>query len=275
MIEAKLAEFAPNQGGHAPRGFALNDFREMQHDTMSLRAVTCLPPLLAALSDETDPRVRAAVTLLRDWDGRVEAGLVAPLLFNAFFTHWSRVVAAARLEAPAAELSARQVEGIAGRLLVDDPHGWFPAGCREPALRRAFNDMVDHLTRRLGPDIEGWQWGRLHRLPLEHVLASRGDLGQLLDHGGGPVKGDMTTVCNTGDGPEWLATTGASYRLIADLGSDGLWTVDAQSQSGSPGTRHYADRLHAWSAGEYHNLPLDRAEASLIAAERLVLRPSS
>jgi len=115
----------------------------------------------------------------------------------------------------------------------------------------------------------------MHRLPLKHVLASRGDLGQLLDHGGGPVKGDMTTVCNTGDGPEWLAMTGAGYRLIADLGSDGLWAVDAQSQSSCPGTRHYADQLHAWSVGEYHNLPLDRAEASLIAVERLVLRPSS
>jgi len=247
----------------------------MHHDTLSLRAVRCLPPLLAALSDETDPRVRAAVTLLQDWDGRVEAGLVAPLLFNAFFTHWSRAVAAARFEAPAAELSARQVEGIAGRLLVDDPHGWFAAGCREPALRQAFIDALDHLARRLGPNVEDWQWGRLHRLPLKHVLASRGDLGQLLDHGGGPVKGDMTTVCNTGDGPEWLAMTGAGYRLIADLGSDGLWAVDAQSQSSCPGTRHYADQLHAWSVGEYHNLPLDRAEASLIAVERLVLRPSS
>ena len=46
MIEAKLAESAPTKGDHAPRRFALNDFREMDHDTMSLRALTCLPPLL-------------------------------------------------------------------------------------------------------------------------------------------------------------------------------------------------------------------------------------
>jgi acyl-homoserine lactone acylase PvdQ len=51
--------------------------------------------------------------------------------------------------------------------------------------------------------------------------------------------------------------------------------VDAQSQSGSPGTPHYADGLHAWSAGEYHYLPLDRAKASLTAVARLVLEPSS
>jgi penicillin amidase len=208
MIEATLAWFAPNTGGHAPRGLALDDFRAIQHDTISLRVVTCLPPLLTALSDETGPRVRAAVALLRDWDGRVEAGLVAPLLFNAFFTHWSRAVAAARFDGSIDELMARQFEGIAGRLLFDDPHGWFPPGRREPTLRRGFVDAPDDLARRLSPTIEDWRWGSLHRLPLKHVLASRGDFGRLLDHGAGPVKGDMTTVCNTGDAPAWLATTG-------------------------------------------------------------------
>jgi penicillin amidase len=275
MIEAKLAAFASIEDGPSPRGFAFDDFRAMQHDTVSLRAVTCLPPLLAALSGEADQRVRAAVTYLQGWDGRVEAELVAPLLFNAFFTRWARAVAEARFDGPTAELLARQAEGVASRLLSDDPHGWFPPGRRVPTLRRVFNETLDDLTRRLGPNIEDWQWGRLHRLPLKHVLASHGDIGQLLDHGGGPVKGDLTTVCNTGNGLDWLATTGATCRLIADLGADGLWAVDSQSQSGNPGTTHYSDRFDTWSAGEYDYLPLDRAEASRNAVERLVLRPSS
>jgi penicillin amidase len=213
------------------------------------------------------------MALLRDWDGRVEAELTAPLLFNAFFTHWSRAVAAARFED--AELSAKQAEGIASRLLSGDPHGWFPAGGRQAALRQAFLGALEELTRRLGPDMADWRWGRLHRLLLVHVLGSRGDLGPLLNHGGGPVKGDMNTVCNTGCSPDWLATTGAGYRLIADLGRDGLWAVDAQSESGNPGTPNYADQLGAWSSGEYHYLPLDRADARRIAALRLVLKPTS
>ena len=275
MIEAKLARFAQCGDGQTPRGFSFDDFREMHHDTLSLRAVACLPPLLAALSGETHPRVRAAVAHLQGWDGRVEADLVAPLLFNVFFTRWSKAVADARFDGPTAELLARQAEGVASRLLADDPHGWFPPGRREPTLRRVFADTLDELSRRLGPDMDGWQWGRLHRLPLEHVLASRGDLGALLNHGGGPVKGDMITVCNTGSGPDWLATTGATYRMIADLSRNGLWAVDSQSQSGNPGSPHYSDRLHAWSTGEYHDVLLDRAEMSPIAVERLVLRPLS
>jgi penicillin amidase len=275
MIEAKLARFAQYGDGQDSLGFSFDDFREMHHDTLSLRAVACLPPLLAAISGETHPRVRAAVTHLQGWDGRVEADLVAPLLFNVFFTHWSKAVADARFDGPTAELLAKQAEGVASRLLADDPHGWFPPGRREPTLRRVFADTLDDLSRRLGPDMDGWQWSRLHRLPLEHVLASRGDLGALLNHGGGPVKGDMITVCNTGSGPDWLATTGATYRMIADLSRNGLWAVDSQSQSGNPGSPHYSDRLHAWSTGEYHDLLLDRAEMSLIAVDRPVLRPLS
>src|SRR4030095_7515591 len=119
--------------------------------------------------------------------------------------------------------------------------GWFPSGQRVPCIRRVFTDTLAYLTQRFGPDVATWQWGRLHRLPLKHVLSNRGDLGQLLNHGGGPVSGDMPTVCNTGSDPTWLATTGAGYRLIADLATNCLLAVDAQSQSGHPGSPHYSD----------------------------------
>ena len=83
----------------------------------------------------------------------------------------------------------------------------------------------------------------------------------------------MTTVCNTGSGPDWLATTGANYRMIADLSRDGLLAVDSQGQSGNPGTGHYGDGLGPWSAGEYHELPLDPDKVSRAAVERLTLVP--
>ena len=71
-----------------------------------------------------------------------------------------------------------------------------------------------------------------------------------LVYGGQGVRGDMQTVCNTGGGPGWVAATGAGFRMIADLGDDkqGLWTIDAQSQSGQPGSPHYRDQLEDWLA---------------------------
>lgn len=270
MIEAGIAKSAGHVGS---RGFTVDDFRVMHHDTASLRAVACLPPLIAALSDMTDPITQAAVKLLRSWDGRVEAELVAPSLFNVFFTFWSKAVADARFEGVTSELLAKQVEGIASRLLADDPHGWFPDGERLPRLRRVFSDTLAFLAERFGADMSSWQWGRVHRMPMPHVLSNRGDLKQLLNAGGGPVKGDMITVCNTGSGPNWVASSGAGYRLIADLSTDCLLAVSCESHSGNPGTPHYSDQLAAWTDGEYHALPLKRADVSAIAVERLQLCP--
>jgi len=134
---------------------------------------------------------------------------------------------------------------------------------------------LDALTARCGPEPAGWTWGQLHRLPLRHVLSNRGDLGQLLDHGGAPVPGDMTTVCNTGCAPDFTATTGAGYRLIADLSLSPprLQAVDVQSQSGHPGSPHYRDQLPDWLAGRYHDIPLDRQEAIRHTEMELRLMP--
>jgi penicillin amidase len=114
------------------------------------------------------------------------------------------------------------------------------------------------VSSRLGEEMREWRWGRLHRMPLRHVLSARGSLGELLDHGGAGVGGDMVTVGNTGLGPDWEAASGAGYRHVVDLADDppGLWTIDGQGQSGQPGSPHYDDQYAEWLAGELRFLPL-------------------
>ena len=153
---------------------------------------------------------------------------------------------------------AKGVEPSAGGLIAGDPHGWFPDGDHAQKLKATFARTLAFLKDRLGPDMSTWSWGRLHRMPLRHVLSSRGDLSELLDHGGEGVRGDMLTVCNTGSGPDWIAASGAGYRMIADLSSSPptLRAVDGQSQSGQPGSPYYSDQFADWAAGRYHEIPL-------------------
>jgi len=139
----------------------------------------------------------------------------------------------------------------------------------EPSWPRSMN------SRQARPDMGQWQWGKLHRLPLKHVLSSRGDLGQLLDHGGEPVSGDMMTVGNTGSGPDFTATSGAGYRLIADFSAaiPTLLAVDGQSQSGQPGSQHYGDQFTDWQNGRYHEIPLTREASESLSGQTLQLAP--
>ena len=252
-----------------------DDCAHMHQDVLSLRAVTCVPPLLRAVAGHADHRIRQAAERLSEWDCRMEADRVGAAIFDVFFGHWCGRVAAERFPDDTAPLVAGANAGLATALLSADEAHWFADGRRQAAIACAMTSALDELTGRLGADMSEWCWGRLHRIHLRHVLSRRGDLGSLLDRGGLPVRGNGTTVCNTGFDPNWGAAMGANYRMIADFGAEpaGLWAVDAQGQSGHPGSAHYCDQLAEWLGGRYHFLPLDRSTAARQAVSTLRLTP--
>jgi penicillin G amidase len=234
------------------------DMGRMHQDARSLRAAQCVPQLVEVLKTSKDQRIRAATALLANWDFDVTTDSVPATLFNVFYSQWCKVVAAERFDSMSAELMAQGVQSCASRLLAADPAGWFQRSERISCILETFRGMLDELTDKLGPDLAAWHWGRLHRLPLKHVLSSRGDLGQLLDHAGEAVRGDMVTVCNTGSGGDFAANSGAGYRLIADFSTATpmLLAIDCQSQSGHPGSPHYRDQFADWQGGRYHEISL-------------------
>mgnify|MGYP002622784610 CR=1 FL=1 len=254
-----------------------DDMAAMQVDSLSLRAVECVPPLLAIVEGQATPALDQAVWVFRDWNCRCEPDEIGPTLFNAFFTNWCRTVASERFDGDIAEFVAGSAGGIASRLLAEDRSGWFQRGTREEAVVETLLETMSQLSEKLGPDITTWRWERWHRLPLVHVLSQIGELGELLNHGDVPAPGDMTTVGNTGYGPDGRAITGGGYRLIADLSEPApvLFAQDAQSQSGQPGSPHYSDQLGDWLSQKYHRLPLARPSLETAADSTFTLTPLS
>ncbi len=273
MIESKSGA----RPGDGPK-LALADIIAMHQDALSLRAVDCLPGLRASIAGSKDRRVKQAVACLAKWDGSMETDEVGATLFESFFTYWSRAVAAERFSDRAtADWAAGAIGGLATRLLSANTARWFKDPVKRlPAIEAALLAALEDLESRFGRDMSKWTWGAAHKIVLRHVLGGTGDLGELLNRGGIPVKGNGVTVCNTGYDPNYLAPMGANYRLIADLATDppGLWAVDAQGESGHPGSQHYCDQLVEWTSGRYHYLPLDRAEASKHTKAAFALEPA-
>lgn len=264
----RIRELIESRPAHSPA-----DFAAMQTDDRSLRAMRCLPGLLRVLETADDARLHEAAERLRTWDGRMATDSVGATLFEVFFANWVRRVVRERFAEELAAFAAGGANGLSAALLDEDTDGWFAPGRREEAMHGALRAALDWLTARLGPDVNGWTWGRLHVLTLRHVLSGRGDLGALLDQDGRPVRGCAHTVCNTGLGRDFAGGLGANYRLVADLGTSELLSVDSQSQSGHPGSRHYRDQFETWLGGEHYRLPLDPAEAPRSATSRLTLEP--
>ncbi len=252
-----------------------DDMATMQVDSLSLRAVECVPSLVAILESHSTPAFTQAIDVLSDWNCRCEPHEVAPTLFNAFFVNWCRTVASERFDGKVAELVAGAASGIASRLLAADCNSWFHRRNRTDAVVDTFGETIAELTEKLGPELATWRWERWHRMPLRHVLSRIGDLGLLLNHGDVPVPGDMTTVGNTGYGPDGCAVSGGGYRMIADFNQSAPVLLfpaqDAQSQSGQPGSPHYDDQLADWLDKKYHSLPLSPAAVEQAACSTLTL----
>ncbi|MFN8705552.1 MAG: penicillin acylase family protein, partial [Planctomyces sp.] len=68
------------------------------------------------------------------------------------------------------------------------------------------------------------------------------------------------------------AMSGAGYRMVVDLQTPWLFAMDGQSQSGMPGTAHYADQLQDWSSGVYHRISLNRSDLPPEAERMLFVR---
>ena len=255
--------------------FSRETFAEMQQDTRTLRADEALPGLLPVLQRSSNPRVLEAATLLRAWDRNMAPDSAAALIFEVFFNKWCGLVAAERFDRELADALSGTCGGLAGALIHEDSAGWFNDTDRETAIVDAQTAALAEIESRIGPDMSTWAWGKLHKVQLRHVLSGRGDLGTLLDRGGLAVGGNGVTVCNTGFDPNWGALMGANYRLISDLGEDGMWAVESQGQSGHPGSDHYCDQLVEWLEGRYHFLALGAEHALDNAQSVTVLEPAA
>lgn len=254
---------------------SLDQMGAMQLDDLYLRALECVPALIGLLAGETQPALRQAVEELRRWDGRMEPESGAAAIFEVFFSHWCHAVAREHFSGDAAMLVSAAAASLGSQLLQADRIGWFAAGRREAAVRNSLAAALDTLSTRLGADRSGWTWGCLHRMQQRHVLSGRGDLAALLDLPARPVRGNPYTVCNTGGDAEWQAHLGGGYRMIVDMAVQPpeMWAIDAGSESGHPGSPHYADQMDDWLAGRFHRLSLSREAIDAAARSRLRLAP--
>jgi len=97
----------------------------------------------------------------------------------------------------------------------------------------------------------------------QHVLSARGDLAQLLDLGGMPIRGDSWTVCNTGLNPDYTGSMGAGYRMIADLSDPQGGFMGGRCRQRIGPSRQpalHTTRSVDWLTTRYHTCPLKPAE---------------
>jgi len=220
--------------------------------------------LIKGLQVEDEPLVEA-VKRLDQWDGRMDLDSTGATIYTVTRDELSRrVISQSKLKpfkdnpfrdepvVPGVRLEDWTIWSVIPPLLdsndtglLDEGQGW------SQLLAQALVRAVAWLTDTLGPDMDEWKWGSLHRTNPIHPLASvYKELGALLNPPSVSLGGDGDTAqaAGTFPGVSYAVSLTSVARYLFDLGDwdNSRWIVPLGS-SGHPGSPHYADQAELWS----------------------------
>ena len=268
----------------ADASISLVDMQTIQRDSTPLYAEDILPYILAITSEE--PRLQAALDLLRSWDGRADRESAGAALFEALRVELLKSTFEDEL---GQQLFSRTLPYLSVALanLLGQPEQavWFDdlrtteVEDQEATIVAALASAVDFLSETLGDEINAWRWGDLHTATFENQSLGQSGIAPIeWIFNRGPVETDGTTgtVNNTAYDASrpFVVETTPSYRQIVDLGdfSNSL-SVHTTGQSGHPFQPHYDDMIDMWRNLQYHPMLWTRSQVEAAAETHLQLTP--
>ncbi len=261
--------------------FTVEDMAAVQLDDVSLHAKELISSLENDLAQIPDGNrsVKIAALRLLSWDGSCSESSIEAAIFHTF--HHRLLY---NLLAPALgdDLFPTYVEILnqciapTDRILRESSPAWFTGRSRIGLVALSMREACAELNEQFGSNLDGWRWGRIHQLHLNHALGRINILKPALGIGPVATPGDGMTI-NQGfyrHSNPYMQTVGASLRYIAEL-DDPIRSsaVLAAGQSGHPSSIHYADQAELWMRGE--RIPLGGIDAGVKRSDkRLLLKPA-
>ena len=229
-------------------GWRAADMLGVQMDIYSAFSKFLAAQLVAAYDARhvRNPGLEAAVALLRQWNGRMEADKPAPMLAALAFPHVRTSIAEAAAPGKGRLYDTKMSSAIVEKLLRERPDGWFRD--YNEMLLRALVDSVEEGKNRYGQDVKRWRYGASLRVGIVNPVFHRVPaIGTYFDIAPAPMSGSGTTV------KQVTPALGPSMRMNADLGDwDASLLNIVTGQSGQIFSSHYRDQWEDYLAGRSH-----------------------
>jgi penicillin amidase len=247
-------------------GWRAADLLGVQMDVYSAFGKFLAAQLVAAYDARhaRNPGLEDAVTLLRHWNGRMEADKPAPLVAALAFPLVRTAIAEAAAPGKGRLYETRMSGAMVEKLLRERPEGWVRD--YDEMLLRALVDAVEEGKNRYGQDVKGWRYGTYLRAGIVNPVFHRVPaIGQYFDLAPAPMSGSDTTVKQT------THALGPSMRMNADLGDwDASLLNIVTGQSGQILSSHYRDQWEDYLAGRSYPMQFRNVKP----ASTLELRPA-
>jgi penicillin G amidase len=227
----------------------------IQADTLSLMARRLVPLMIKIVPP--NEMAREAIERLRNWDFRMDADKVEPLLFTAWLRQFSHAILFGKLGDAAADywdLRPQVMEAVLTRGQQWCADAKQPEETCDTRLAEGLDAALQELRRLYGDEMAQWQWGRAHIAYFPNPVFERVPLLRDWLRVTIPTPGGYDTVNR---GPSLIRDNqhpfeqrfGAGLRIITDMAApNDARMMIAPGQSESPLSPHFADLLSQWRA---------------------------
>ncbi len=257
------------------RKFNMMDMIRLQHDYLSVPARTLVPLLTDRPAADAD--VERARQLLLNWDYVLDKNSIAAGIYVAFERQLLDSIDVLKVPAQAQRfINVGMKTTIDFLLAPDGVFGPDPIAGRDQFLLQTLELAVATLQKKLGPDMQNWQYGqeKYHHALIRHPLATavNQEMQQRLNVGPAPRGGNGYTLGNTGGGDN--QTTGASFRIFVDTRDwDNTLGMNTPGQVGDPDSPFYSNLFELWANDKVFPAFYSREKIESVLHERLVLQP--
>ena len=125
---------------------------------------------------------------------------------------------------------------------------------QQEILQTAWVNAVQSLEGDYGPDVNTWNWGRIHTLEIQHLLGRKKPLDSIFNIGPFAVPGSKGVINQIRHkyGPKELkVSSGPSTRRVIDFGDvENSTGISPTGQSGYFFDQHYQDQTPLYLAGK-------------------------
>jgi penicillin amidase len=265
--------------------FSIDDFKRMITDQHSDYA-RLMTPFILKLSDyrsSMTPIEKEALSELDGWDYEMDKDKPAPLIFEFISVNLGKNLLNDELGELSGQLPGVIKDYYIYRIFKTGPDSWVDdintpeQETIDDIIMDSFREAVKTLTERLGPDVSLWKWGSIHKISLDHPLASVKILDRIfrLSSERTGIGGSDHTVCPYTYNRDYLVTDGASERHIFNTADwDESYTVIPTGASGVPGSEFYLSQTKTYLDGGFYKDAFSDAAVKKAAKYELKLIPS-
>lgn len=254
-------------------GYSARDAQIMQMDVLSPYAEKLLAhifPILDNYSPKMSSNEKNALVKLKEWDFILSKQMGASSIYNMMLerliynTYHDEL--GERLYREYLFISNLPTRRILEMIEQYDLH-WFDDinskgyETRNDVIIKSFKQAVAKLDSIFKTsDVDKWEWGKIHKVTLEHILSRNKTLEPALNLGPFGMSGNNTTIyCSSWDYYKpFDVSVGSSMRFIADMQDSVVYTNIPGGTSGEVLSANYSDQVQLWLNGGYIALPVSK-----------------